>query len=903
MSVLTVTNVGNVGLIRQLTLVGGQVANSGTIDQIVVRSLENAVITLSVANEFINIDMIITVNETTSADSQITTFLSTNSTKIENLIASIQTWPADTDALLDKQYVFGTVETIPSVPTGLSTSVITPSAITFTWNTVATAAYYKLKVASVTGGPYIVIKPLIVGTTVVVTSDDLARNDLSGQDLQLTNQLFWVLSAVNKGGQTANSTELLLNPTQELDIPTGVTVQPGNGQNTVSWNAVTGALTYDVKSSSSSSGPFSVISDNQTATSFTDVPLTNGVTVFYTVSQNNGSLDSEESVVVSGAPVAVAAVPAVVSGLSGQAGDSEISLAWNSAAGATSYKVRRRVTQASSNTISITGIGSLADATDASTYATAAFIPPASELIVAAYTVARTGSATPIQPTLSGHGTWTLISAHNFIITNQTTRRSLYLFGLITGASPSSAALTFDHGGTTHHGAQASVFKIEGADEANGLAQTFVQSVKTVVDPATSGNPSITLAAAGNSTNRALSIWSMSGGAATDNNIPRPNWTEIHDDGINAPIGRHETQWRSDVFETIASISYPSSTAIHGGIAFEIKAGTQMTGTFVQIASTANLFHLDKTVTNGISYDYVIASSNSTGNAADSTQISKTPIAAPASASLFNMIIVGMDVDKPNFDALSPQLSNEKTGLNFPLRFIYGAAIGGLNDKTKFPTESGVKDGLAARLSSSYTGWLVYDLERFITSSEIHHLENIILWTKEQIPNVKLGFYGQVPKLRPNSFDTTSSNYASDHNANITWFASAIASVDGFFMGAYPDGNDLDVTWKRLTDAKIAEIGRLNPTNRPIRFVIRNNFIPGAKSRVNPPPIGTDISFDPLTKAQYRFMLTHLDTPAMRAKNVRGCLTWQNPGKAWAEMRTWGWWPATQEHFGFTSNI
>lgn len=331
---------------------------------------------------------------------------------------------------------------------------------------------------------------------------------------------------------------------------------------------------------------------------------------------------------------------------------------------------------------------------------------------------------------------------------------------------------------------------------------------------------------------------------------------------------------------------------------------------FVSVGTTTNLFFNDSGLTNGTTYDYRIFSVNSVGTSVSGVSISSTPsVATSVATTVFIMSIVGIEPGKPNFDVLSPHLSNEKIGPNLVLRFLYGNNIGGLGDKSKFPTESGVKNGLASQLPSSYSGWLVYDLERFTNAAEINHLNNIVIWTKEQLPKVKLGFYGQVPKLSHGSvatgFGLNNINYASDHNANITYMKFVIDTVDGFFFGAYPDGNDMSVTWKGRVDARIDEIRRLDSATNPklIMPTIRANFINGALSRVAPPPIGTLLSFDPLTKAQFRFMLTHLDTVNMRNKGVQGALWWNNPARTWAEVRLWGWWPATQEHFGFMSNV
>ncbi len=219
--------------------------------------------------------------------------------------------------------------------------------------------------------------------------------------------------------------------------------------------------------------------------------------------------------------------------------------------------------------IDIQSRGFLNTSTDATSYATGNFTPTASELLLAYYDVSR-DSATPTTPTVTGHdgGTaWTLIASLAWA-TVTTNKSSIFLFACITGSSPGNGAVTFDHGATTHIGAEASVFEVSGADEGNGLVQTFVQTVLTAADPAFATSGSLTLASAGHEDNRAFSAWVHVAAEAT---TPQTSWTEIHDLSHTAPNRGSESQWRSDVFDTAAGASWTTSQTF-GGIAFEIKA-------------------------------------------------------------------------------------------------------------------------------------------------------------------------------------------------------------------------------------------------------------------------------------------------------------------------------------------
>jgi endo-1,4-beta-xylanase len=102
--------------------------------------------------------------------------------------------------------------------------------------------------------------------------------------------------------------------------PTGLTATAGNGQVTLSWNAASGATGYIVKRSTTSGGPYTVIANNISATSFTNTGLSNGTTYFYVVSAVNASGESANSaqvgVIPQGPPASgqVTATPRVATG-------------------------------------------------------------------------------------------------------------------------------------------------------------------------------------------------------------------------------------------------------------------------------------------------------------------------------------------------------------------------------------------------------------------------------------------------------------------------------------------------------------------------------------------------------------------------------------------------------------
>ena len=183
----------------------------------------------------------------------------------------------------------------PAAPTGLAA---TPgnAQVTLAWTASTDAASYHVKRATATGGPYTqVANPTATNYT----------------DTSVTNgtKYFYVVSAVNTSGESANSAEASATPTAVVQIPpvpTGLTATAGNAQIILAWTASTGAASYRVKRATTSGGPYTQIA-NPTATTYTDTGLTNGTPYYYVVSAVNSTGESANSSQASATPNATTA--------------------------------------------------------------------------------------------------------------------------------------------------------------------------------------------------------------------------------------------------------------------------------------------------------------------------------------------------------------------------------------------------------------------------------------------------------------------------------------------------------------------------------------------------------------------------------------------------------------------
>ena len=214
---------------------------------------------------------------------------------------------------------------VPAVPAGLSATAGNRQ-VSLSWTASSGATSYNVKRSTSSTGPF-------------TTVGSPTANSFTNTGLADTTTYFYVVSAVNASGESANSTAVSATTTTPLPVaPTGVSATAGNQQIVVSWSSVTGAAGYRVKRATTSGGPYTAVA-TPLVTSFTDTNVTDGTTYFYVVSAINSSGEGADSTQVSAAPLPPP--PAAPSGLSATAGDQQVALSWNTSSGATTYNVKR----------------------------------------------------------------------------------------------------------------------------------------------------------------------------------------------------------------------------------------------------------------------------------------------------------------------------------------------------------------------------------------------------------------------------------------------------------------------------------------------------------------------------------------------------------------------------------
>src|SRR5580700_834150 len=313
----------------------------------------------------------------------------------------------------------------PAVPSGL-TAAAGNAQVALNWTASSGATGYYVKRSTTSGGPYTQI------STQATTTDT---------DTGLTNgtKYFYVVSAYNSAGQSANSTEVNATPVLPRPVaPMGLAATPGNAQVSLTWTASASASSYHLKRSTTSGAETQISAP--TSTNYTDTGLTNGTKYFYDVSAVNSGGESANSPEVSATPVAPLSAPATPTGLQTTGGNALVTLSWNASAGAATYNVKRSTPNGGPyNTAVASPTATNYTDTTATNGTTYYYVVSAVNTAGQSANSAQ-ASSTPASPTANVTIT---------VNSSQTKSISPYIYGLnfysgVTGAPPQ---LTFDRAG------------------------------------------------------------------------------------------------------------------------------------------------------------------------------------------------------------------------------------------------------------------------------------------------------------------------------------------------------------------------------------------------------------------------------------------------------------------------
>jgi len=163
--------------------------------------------------------------------------------------------------------------------------------VSLSWSASTGAASYNVKRSTTSGGPY-----TTVSSPTATSFTDTGLTD--------GTTYYYVVSAVNAAGESANSSQASATPAAPQTappVPANLKATAGNAQVGLTWNASAGATSYHVKRSTTNGGPYTQVAA-PASTSDTDSGLTNGTTYYYVVSAVNTAGESADSAQVSATP-------------------------------------------------------------------------------------------------------------------------------------------------------------------------------------------------------------------------------------------------------------------------------------------------------------------------------------------------------------------------------------------------------------------------------------------------------------------------------------------------------------------------------------------------------------------------------------------------------------------------
>ncbi len=211
------------------------------------------------------------------------------------------------------------------------TAVAGNGQVNISWENSERASFYIIQKGTSSG----------IYTTLV---KNLAQSPYLDKDLTNGITLYYIVIAVNSQGSTNATEEASVLPLASPGSFGDVTATPGDQTVTLSWGGLSGAVSYIVKRSNSSSGPFSLIEIlSSTSFSFADTSVINGSVYYYQVSCITANSATTDSTVVSVTPLAL---PGDFS-VSSMIGNQQVQLSWTNSVGAESYTVKYGTTSGS----------------------------------------------------------------------------------------------------------------------------------------------------------------------------------------------------------------------------------------------------------------------------------------------------------------------------------------------------------------------------------------------------------------------------------------------------------------------------------------------------------------------------------------------------------------------------
>lgn len=245
----------------------------------------------------------------------------------------------------------GSAPSAPTLSSPTNSAVDQATSLTLSWNTSSGATSYRVQLS--TSSSF---------TSTIVDDSTLTSTSKSVSGLSNSTVYYWRVNAKNSYGTSAwSSTWSFTTASGAISPPsTPVLLSPANGAidqsltPTLSWDASSGATSYRLQVSTSSTFSTLIVDDGTlTGTSKQIGPLSNATTYYWRVSASNTGGTSAYSTVWSFTTVPVPpSAPTLLSPANGAIDQpTTLTLSWNASSDATSYRLQVSTSSTFSSTV------------------------------------------------------------------------------------------------------------------------------------------------------------------------------------------------------------------------------------------------------------------------------------------------------------------------------------------------------------------------------------------------------------------------------------------------------------------------------------------------------------------------------------------------------------------------
>ena len=220
-----------------------------------------------------------------------------------------------------------------SAPSSLTTKVLGASQILLNWDLVSGAASYDVYRSTSSSDTY---SKIAAASDNTFTDTGLTAGTTYYYKVQASNS-----TSTSSFSSTANATTDSNDSSSTLGVPTGLTAEAsGPDQIFLSWNSLSGASSYYIYRSTSSSDNFIIVATTS-KNSFNDTGITTGTKYYYKIKAYQSFYTGPFSSTVSATAEAVSTLKAPTNLDADSKGSSKIELTWDPVSGASSYYIYR----------------------------------------------------------------------------------------------------------------------------------------------------------------------------------------------------------------------------------------------------------------------------------------------------------------------------------------------------------------------------------------------------------------------------------------------------------------------------------------------------------------------------------------------------------------------------------